>query len=303
MYVKQQPGYPIKMNLREFFTISTWWGKLLGAFFGYLSGGPLGALFGILIGNFFDRGLVGYYTNPHLLYYSEKRKAVQKMFFETTFLLMGHIAKADGRVSEQEIQIAKIVMNEMRLSNEQKIQAKKLYNDGKHKDLKIDSILYELKKSCHDNRELLKLFIDIQYRAAQVDGLSTEKIKVLNTIFSCLDFAPLHNQNRFYDDFNYSYAHQQEQQKTTDYSSSSQKHHYYKPQASMNNLEHAYALLELLPSANKPEVKRAYRRLISRNHPDKLMAKGLPEAMIKIANDKTQKIMRAYQLICESKGW
>ncbi len=50
-------------------------------------------------------------------------------------------------------------------------------------------------------------------------------------------------------------------------------------------------------------MKRAYRRLISRNHPDKLIAQGLPEEMIKIANDKTQKITKAYEQICTSKGW
>lgn len=291
------------MNLREFFTLSTWWGKILGAFFGYLSAGPLGALFGILVGNFFDRGLVSYYTNPHLLYYSEKRKAVQKIFFEATFLLMGHIAKADGRVSEQEIQIAKLLMNEMRLNDEQKTQAKKLYNEGKQKGLNIDALLYELKKTCRDNHELLKLFIDIQYRTAQVDGLSTEKIKVLNQILSALDFAPIQQQNRFYDDFKHSYTQQQEQQNSKSHSSSSQKRYYYKPQSSMNNVDQAFVLLELNPTASKLEVKRAYRRLISRNHPDKLIAKGLPESMIKIANDKTQKIMQAYKLICDSKGW
>ncbi len=55
--------------------------------------------------------------------------------------------------------------------------------------------------------------------------------------------------------------------------------------------------------ASKQEVKKAYRRLLSRNHPDKLIAQGLPEAMIKVANEKTQKIMKAYELICRSKGW
>ena len=294
------------MNLKTFFTLSTWWGKFLGAFFGYLCGGPLGALLGILVGNFFDKGLVSYYTNPHLLYYSEKRKAVQKIFFETTFSVMGHIAKADGRVSEQEIKLAQLLMQEMRLNDEQKIAAKQMFNEGKQHDFKLEMALFELKKACKDNRELLKLFADIQYRAAQIDELTTKKIEVLDVIFSCLDFAPLHKQNRFYDDFSYSYAYQQQQQQQQQqqkksYRSSSQN--YYYQQTPQNNLAHAYALMEVSPNATKNEVKRAYRRLLSRNHPDKLIAKGLPEEMIKIANEKTQKIMRAYQLICETKGW
>lgn len=303
------------MTFREFFTLSTWWGKLLGAFFGFLSAGPLGALFGILVGNFFDRGLASHYSNPHWYYHSEKRKAVQKAFFETTFSVMGHIAKADGRVTEQEISMAKLLMKEMRLNSEQIERAKRLFNEGKNKQFKLDTALFELKKICRDNRDLLKLFVDIQYRAAQVDGLTTAKIKVLDVVFACLGFAPLHRQYRFYDDFKYSsYAQQQQEQaqqqnnqqhQYNEYSHnySSQKQYQYKQQSSQNNLAHAYALLEVNPNSTKQEVKRSYRRLLSRNHPDKLIAQGLPEEMIKLANDKTHKIMKAYELICQNKGW
>ncbi|CAM2856059.1 co-chaperone DjlA [Legionella worsleiensis] len=306
------------MSFRDFFTLSTWWGKLLGAFFGFLTAGPLGALFGILVGNFFDKGLAAHFANPHWYYISEKKKAVQKAFFETTFSVMGHIAKADGRVTEQEINMAKLLMKEMRLSSEQVTLAKRLFNEGKNKQFKLDSALFELKRICRDNRELLKLFVDIQYRAAQVDGLTTAKIKVLDVVFACLGFAPLHRQYRFYDDFNYtSYAQQQaqaeyyrnqQQQKQQENTqshqySSSNKQYYSKQQSPQNNLAHAYALLEVHPGSSKQEVKRAYRQLLSRNHPDKLIAQGLPEEMIKLANDKTHKIMKAYELICQNQGW
>lgn len=294
------------MNLRDFFVVTTWWGKILGAFFGYLTGGPLGAFFGILVGNFFDRGLISYYSNPHWLYHAEKQKAVQKAFFETTFSIMGHIAKSDGRVSEQEIKMAKLLMNEMKLSKAQKDLAKRLFNEGKQPHFNVSFALTQLQTICRDNRELLKLFVDIQYRAAQVDGLSTQKIQALDNIFSHLGFAPLHKQYRFYEDFGYyyqqhkqAYQHQQRDQ----HSSSSKEQYYYKPQYQPNALEHAFALLEVSPNANKQDVRRAYRRLLSRNHPDKLIAQGLPEEMIKLANDKTHNIMKAYELICETKGW
>lgn len=299
------------MNFRDLFNISTWWGKILGAFFGYLAGGPVGALFGIFVGNFFDRGLASYYSNPHLLYHVEKQKTVQKNFFETTFAVMGHIAKSDGRVSEQEIQMAKLLMNEMRLSSEQKALAKRLFNEGKQSSFKLDVALTTLQRVCRDNRELLKLFVDIQYRAAMVDGMTDKKIKALDAVFSYLGFAPLHKQYRFYEDFNYTYSQREEpepeakqqQQKHYNYSSSSQRQSYQRPQSAPNTLAHAYALLEITPETSKQEAKRSYRRLLSRNHPDKLIAQGLPEEMIKIANDKTHKIMKAYELICESKGW
>ena len=304
------------MSFRDLFTLSNWWGKILGAFFGYLWGGPLGALFGLLLGNFFDKGLSGHFANPHFLYHAEKRKAVQKAFFESTFSVMGYLAKTDGHVSEQEIKMAKLLMKEMKLSREQQNLAKRLFNEGKQSTFKLDPVLTQLQRVCRDNRELLKLFVDIQYRAAQVDGLTTKKIQALDLIFSRLGFAPLHQQYRFYEDFSYTAYHhyqeqqkqqqqqQQQQQKNNDHSSSySYQQHYYQPKSSMNNLDHAYALIEVFPNSSKLEVKKAYRRLLSRNHPDKLMAQGLPEEMIKIANAKTQKIMKAYELICKSKGW
>lgn len=289
------------MNLREFFTTQTWWGKLIGGFFGYLSSGSIGALLGVLAGNFFDRGFANYYSNPHLLYHAEKQKMVQKKFFETTFSMLGHIAKADGRVSEQEINKAKQLMDEMKLSKEQKKLAKKLFNEGKQTTYNVNNALLDLKRACAHHRELLKLFIDIQYKAAQVDGLSEKKIKALDLVFSLLGFAPLHHQQRFYDDFNYSYAEQEENKQSQSRHSSSAEQK--KNQSPPSQLDHAYALLEMSQDTSQQELKKAYRRLLSKNHPDKLIAKGLPQEMIKIANEKTQKIVKAYELICESKGW
>lgn len=293
------------MTFKEFFTFSTWWGKLLGAFFGYLTSGPVGALFGIFVGNFFDRGLHSHFTNPHWTYHSEKRKAAQKIFFESTFSVMGHIAKSDGRVSEQEIGMAKLLMKEMGLNKEQQEQAKNFFNEGKKASFRLDDILSELQRVCRDNIELLKLFLDIQYRAAKVDGLTPYKIKALNDVLSHLGIAPLQQQYRFYEDFGQqAYTqHQYSRHQHRAYSSSSQKQYNTKSSKPFDRLTHAYALLEVDSKANKQEVKKAYRRLLSKNHPDKLIAQGLPEAMIKMANEKTHNIMKAYELICQAKGW
>ncbi|RUR11372.1 co-chaperone DjlA [Legionella sp. km772] len=310
------------MTLRDFFTISSWWGKLIGGLLGYMAAGSIGAFIGLLVGNLFDKGLASHFARPHFLYHAEKKREIQKIFFEATFAVMGHIAKADGRVSAQEIQMAKVLMKEMRLNRQQKELAQRLFNEGKQLTFRLDLVLNELRRACRTNRELLKLFIDIQYRAAHVDGLSIKKIKALDMIFSQLGFAPLHQQFRFYEDFSYynnqqtqygeaqdsfqeeyqrqqhSQRQQQEQQRQNSY-----QRYQGTYQKSSNSLDHAYALLEVSPQASKQEVKKAYRRLLSKNHPDKLIAQGLPEAMIKIANEKTHKIMKAYELICETKGW
>jgi DnaJ like chaperone protein len=54
--------------------------------------------------------------------------------------------------------------------------------------------------------------------------------------------------------------------------------------------------------ASDAEVKRAYRRLINRHHPDKLASRGLPEEAIKLASQKTQEIIRAYEVVTRARG-
>ena len=54
--------------------------------------------------------------------------------------------------------------------------------------------------------------------------------------------------------------------------------------------------------ASDAEVSKAYRRLMNQNHPDKLVAKGLPESMMKAAEEKTRQIRAAYDAIREARG-
>jgi DnaJ like chaperone protein len=287
------------MDFRHFFTSNSWWGKIIGAFFGFLAAGPIGALIGIFIGNLFDRGLYQHFSRQHWQYHAEKHKSVQNDFFRATFSVMGHIAKANGHVSVQDIRMAKSLMQEMGLTKIQIKAAQDYFTEGKKKDFNLDKVIINLRQTLRSNPELLKLFIDIQYRAALVDGLSFKKQQVFNSILNLLDFAPLHKQNRFFEDFaNFSWSQNANHQQSS--SSYQQQNQQQRPKSF---LDQAYAILEVSPRSSKQEIKQAYRRLTSRNHPDKLIAKGLPESMIKIANEKTQAIRKAYEQISESKGW
>ncbi len=83
-------------------------GKLLGFIAGWMLGGPMGAVFGLIVGQYFDLSASGYWKAPHQKYQHTgqpfSRAEAQRAFFEATFLVMGHIAKASGRVGEGEIQ-------------------------------------------------------------------------------------------------------------------------------------------------------------------------------------------------------
>ena len=81
-----------------------WWGTLLGGTLGYMFGGPLGALLGAALGRNFDRGIK--ITDQQGTFGAGQQERVQAAFFTTTFSVMGHIAKADGKVTRDEIAAA-----------------------------------------------------------------------------------------------------------------------------------------------------------------------------------------------------
>ena len=284
------------MNPRQFFTTHHWWGKFIGGSLGYLILGPTGALFGILIGNVFDRGLTEHFTKPHWNYHAEKRKNVQAIFLKATFMVMGYVFKTSGRITEEQIRSVLYLMDDLQLNRQQKILAKDFFREGKTKNFDPYPILNSLRDATRSNPALLKSFIDIQYQAALVEGLSIKKQQQLNCILTYLGYAPLNEQYRFYEDFASQFNQQHSHYRN--YSSTGSTY-----RRSYTGTEPAYNILGIPSTATKLEVKRAYRRLISRHHPDKLMAKGMPEAMIKQANEKTQQITKAYEQICEQRGW
>ena len=127
--------------------------------------------------------------------------------------------------------------------------------------------------------------------------LTADKQKVLQKICQYLGFAPL-NFSFFEHLFNFEQAFRQQQ------SSGQRQQGYYQSSGSSHqlNLRDAYAILGISEQASPAEIKKAYRKQMSQHHPDKLLAKGLPEEMIKIATEKTQNIKAAYDRICAAKG-
>ncbi len=267
----------------------SWWGKVIGGAFGFMLGGPLGALLGATLGHGFDKGLAG----VELLeggqdWDSGAQERVQAAFFTATFSVMGHIAKADGRVTEDEINLARHTMAKMQLDEEQTRAAMQLFNSGKQADFPLLDVLEQLRKECHRRLNLIQMFLEIQIATALADGdLDPKEQQVLLTVAERLGFsrgqferllAMVVAQQRF-----------------------SQREWSREAPATKESLSEAYQLLGVNKASSDAEVKKAYRRLISQHHPDKLVSKGLPEEMMKIATEKTREIKAAYELIKRSR--
>lgn len=260
-------------------------GKFLGAIIGLIAGGFFGLLIGLLIGHLIDRHL----PKIMLLFLKNvvvKHQAkIQQAFFESTFTVMGCIAKADGRVSEQEIQLARQVMQRMNLDEAATQDAMRLFGEGKSSYFDLDTQLQKLRMVLMRQPHLCQMFIEIQLGVGFADGdLDDAERQILLKVCTALglseaDFARLENMVRA-------------------------EIHASKPgRTGGMSQDDAYAILSVEPSATDAEIKKAYRRLMSQHHPDKLEAKGLPKEMMKIAEEKTHEIRTAYERIREQRGF
>ena len=245
-------------------------------------GGPLGALLGAAAGHQFDTQPSAV---PRAALGEDADERLHTAFFTATFSVMGHLAKADGQVSQDEIRLASQVMDRLSLSPHLRELARHLFAKGKDADFPLDEVLRQLASETR-SRNLLRMFVEIQVFAAYADGqMHHAERRILERICAHLGFSA------------------SELKQVEALVQAEIEHDFSGPRNTQSgSLADAYALLGLAANADDAEVKRAYRRLMSQHHPDKLVSKGLPEEMMKLATAKAQQIKGAYERVKESRG-
>ena len=256
----------------------SWWTTILGGTVGFMLGGPLGAMLGVAFAGNLSKGKsnFGGFGQAHHL---GDQQRVQAAFFSSLFSVMGYIAKVDGKVSKAEILLAQQVMDHMQLADDMQKVARELFNQGKQKDFNLDEVLEQFRLESHRRTDLVRMFLEIQIQATYADGvLDDTEHDALKYIAQKLHFS-LHELENLIQQFAATSGH-----------------------AGKLTIDDAYAVLGADKSLTDKELKRAYRRLLAQHHPDKLVAKGLPEEMMTIAKEKTQEIISAYELIKKQRG-
>jgi DnaJ like chaperone protein len=268
-----------------------WTGKLVGAVLGFvLTRRPMGVLLGMILGHLWDLHVAAQRAGPR-----PDIAAVRQTFFRAAFSIMGYVAKADGRVSEQDIAAARGIFRQFGLGEADTRAAMEFYSRGKQPDFDADALLAELAAACRGREDVLRAFLEIQMRAALMgDGLEGATRVTLARIAATLgigamEFAHLEAILRF-------------QAHAGAYGPAGGPRPGRAPGGGKSSLDEAYEILGASPAASDAEVKRAYRKQMSENHPDKLVARGLPESMLEVAKQKTQAIQAAWERVRESRG-
>jgi len=246
---------------------------LIGAFIGFLFGRLHGLVVGALLGY-----ALSWYLRTRLI---GGLRALQAELLDATFSIMGALCKADRVVTRDEIRAAESVFDRLHLSGEQRAAAKAAFNRGKAPDFDLDGAVDAFARIARGRAPLIQIFLQVQLMAVAADGnvhpaehamlvriarrlgLTERDVRQLEALLRAAGAGPSAAGGP----------------------------------PPTDRLADAYAALGLAQNASVAEIKRAYRRLISQNHPDMLAARGLPESMRSIAEERSREINRAYDLI------
>jgi len=259
------------------------YGKLIGGVIGLLVGGFIGLLLGLFVGHAFDRGLASTFK----LGSPEQLERIKTSFFETTFLLSGCLAKADGHISQAEIDHTETIISQMGLSADQRQRAIELFRQGAAPGFELDAAMREFMAISGTQRQLRQTLLLFLVSLALADQKMEQAEKsVLQRIASSLGIG-------------------QAQLEQLLRMATAQDHFHGQSGFGAQpgtTLDDAYAALGVNSQVNDRDLKRAYRKRMSENHPDKLIAKGVPEDMIKLATERSQEIQAAYEMVRKFRG-
>ena len=257
------------------------WGKIFGAIIGLATGKPFIVLLGLILGHQFDRGIAKTFNRVGSEFSNDRIRQFSPEFFENLFQAIGHIAKADGRVTEEEIQAARILMDKLGLGTAEKRAAIDYFEQGKNSSYPLKARIRQLRQRDARQPEYRVLFLKLLMEFVLTDNKMNKNQRAVvwaigrEMQISHLELAQLEAMLRAQSGFRHS------------------------PAGNADNLrvDEAYKSLGVNRSSSNDEIKKAYRRLMNRNHPDKLAPENPDPAVIAEAERRTREVRSAYELL------
>ena len=235
------------------------WGKIIGGTAGFALGGPLGAILGVMAGNIYDKSKK---TKFNFNKISNQQK--QNIFALSIIILSAKIAKSDGVVTKDEIEAFK---EKFRISSTEMEQVGKIFNEAKKTSYGFEKIAQQVGSLFQNNHVVLEELLNNLFYIAEADGkISEEEIIFLKTVSSIFKFDESTFQ-RIYE-------------------------------TRLNDKESdPYKVLGVKRTDSDEFIRKAWIKLTKEQHPDYLVAKGMPPEFIDQANKEMSSINSAYDKI------
>lgn len=249
-----------------------------------------GGLLGLLVGVWLDH-LTVERTQRERRKQTERTRSVFLLCMMSCF---AKIAKADGRVSESEIQLVEHMLNEWGLGLDDVALAKSIFRQAKDDGIAFSAHVDKFVAECRD-LELRLIFLQCLIRLACAEGgISNEQMRMLLQVESRLGLptGTIHMMIAQFTGYH--------RRRASGWRSGADG---ARPSVFPDTAtEDDYTALGVSASATDAEVKKAYRRKAMELHPDKIQAKGLPPEFVKVANDQLAMVNTAYDRICRIRG-
>ena len=270
------------MSPDSFIIPRNWWGKIIGGVLGLMKGGLTGAFLGALVGHMVDRFIADISGVAN----------TRESFFEALFSALGHLSKADGQVTDAEIRMAESLMQRMQITGEDRQRAIRFFNLGKQAGFDLKAALAGFVQHSTLRGDLRQMFMDILLEAAFSKGpLSPAESNVLIAVARELGIPAQVLEAMM------------QARRAGPGSAGSQQGRRGVGGMATGSLDQAYAHLGVAASASDAEVKRAFRKLVSQYHPDKLVSRGLPSEMMELAKTRVREVNIAYEQIKQARGF
>jgi DnaJ like chaperone protein len=241
------------------------WGKIIGGAAGLALGGPLGALLGAAAGHAVDKMTTTASDGP-----IDEEAATRKVAFTIgVIVLSAKMAKADGVVTKDEIAAFREVFH---VPSDETRNVGRVWDLARKDVAGFEIYAQQIAKLFNPGSPVLEELLGSLLHIAKADGVvHANELAYLGSVAEIFGIDRLAFQRLL-------------------------SVHGAKPG------NDPYGILGVEPKASDDEVKAAYRKLIRENHPDRLMAEGMPEEFVRQANDKMAAINAAYDEVSKARG-